>query len=217
VVSKTLGARARSDEHKQERREAILAAALAIFEARGLGFTMADVAADVGLAKGTLYLYFATREALLLEVLSGELNAWFDGVDEALGERRKLSPRTAAKLLRQSLEGRTTLVRLLAVLATVLEHNIDERAAVAFKTSIAIRTAKTGGLLEERLPGLALGEGMRTLLRLHALIVGLFPMSEPSPLMRSILERPQFALLRIDFLAELEAAAAALLRGTIES
>ena len=57
--------RARKVEHKQARAKDILDAALALYRARGFAaFTMADLAAEVGLAKGTVFLYFPTKEAL---------------------------------------------------------------------------------------------------------------------------------------------------------
>src|SRR5690242_19613097 len=52
------------------KREAILHAALDEFSARG--FTAArleDVAARAGVAKGTIYLYFADKEALFQEIV----------------------------------------------------------------------------------------------------------------------------------------------------
>jgi hypothetical protein len=60
---------------------------------------------------------------------------------------------------------------------------------------------------------LAPGEGVRFLLRLHALVIGLHAMATPSPTVARILARPELAALRIDFAAELHATVAALLRG----
>src|SRR5919199_6025659 len=63
--AKRTARRARSDEERQAKLEAILAAALDVFVEKG--FTDArldDVAARAGVAKGTIYLYFASKEAL---------------------------------------------------------------------------------------------------------------------------------------------------------
>ena len=50
---------------KAERRRAILAAALTVFARHGFaGARLDDVARQAGVAKGTLYLYFADKEAL---------------------------------------------------------------------------------------------------------------------------------------------------------
>jgi AcrR family transcriptional regulator len=53
-----------------ERREAILAAALDEFAARGYAATrIDDVAERAGVAKGTIYLHFADKEALFQEIV----------------------------------------------------------------------------------------------------------------------------------------------------
>src|SRR5689334_7231807 len=77
-AAKRSGAPERGDSDKEDarsrkaaaKREAILHAALDEFSARG--FTAArleDVAARAGVAKGTIYLYFADKEALFQEIV----------------------------------------------------------------------------------------------------------------------------------------------------
>ena len=79
--------RARTDEQKEERRLAILAAAEDHFAAVGFeSFSMAVLAREVGIAKGTLYLYFATREEVLMVVFMERLQALGDRVLAVLGE-----------------------------------------------------------------------------------------------------------------------------------
>lgn len=57
---------ARSEEDKQSRQAAILSAALEVFVDKGFAAArLEDVAARAGVAKGTVYLYFASKEALL--------------------------------------------------------------------------------------------------------------------------------------------------------
>src|SRR5256886_15099321 len=55
---------------QSERREAILAAALEEFAARGFAATrLDDVAARAGVAKGTIYLYLRDKESLFQEMV----------------------------------------------------------------------------------------------------------------------------------------------------
>lgn len=57
--------RARSEEAKDKRRQALLAAALDAFFERGFTATrMDDIAVRAGVSKGALYLYFKSKEAL---------------------------------------------------------------------------------------------------------------------------------------------------------
>jgi AcrR family transcriptional regulator len=60
----------RRADRRGERREAILAAALEEFSARGFAATrLDDVARRAGVAKGTIYLYFRDKESLFQELV----------------------------------------------------------------------------------------------------------------------------------------------------
>ena len=82
---------ARREREREERRERILDAAEHIFESKGLdAATMEDIADQAQLGKGTLYLYFRTKEDLLLAMAlrhQRKLLAIFEGVvaEPALG------------------------------------------------------------------------------------------------------------------------------------
>ena len=59
--------RARTDEQKSLRRQSILDAAESLFREGGFeAFSMAKLAKLTGVVKGTLYLYFETREEVFL-------------------------------------------------------------------------------------------------------------------------------------------------------
>src|SRR3972149_9538864 len=78
--------RARSPEAKSARRAMILAAALPLLEDAELeAVVMDEVARKAGVAKGTLYLYFRTKEELFLGLLERAFEAWFDELDAQLG------------------------------------------------------------------------------------------------------------------------------------
>jgi AcrR family transcriptional regulator len=71
AVRSTSSGRAKPrDLRKAERREAILVAALDEFSAQGFAAArLDDVAKRAGIAKGTLYLYFHSKEALFQELV----------------------------------------------------------------------------------------------------------------------------------------------------
>ena len=69
--------RARSDEQKALRRQAVLTAAETYFLDVGFeAFSMTQLAKKTGLVKGTLYLYFKTREELFLTLYEQSLMRW---------------------------------------------------------------------------------------------------------------------------------------------
>ena len=72
-----LNKRARSDEQKLFRRQQIMTAATELFHDVGYdGFSMALLADRAGVVKGTLYLYFKTREEVFWRCT---MPVWFAG------------------------------------------------------------------------------------------------------------------------------------------
>ena len=70
----------------EERRSAILAAALEEFTARGYeGARLDDVAKRAGIAKGTIYLYFADKETLFQELVRSMVHPVLGTLDKMRG------------------------------------------------------------------------------------------------------------------------------------
>ncbi len=64
-----MGVAARRQREKEERKAAILSAAEKVFVSKGVGMaTMDDIAHEAELSKGTLYLYFDSKDELYLEI-----------------------------------------------------------------------------------------------------------------------------------------------------
>jgi AcrR family transcriptional regulator len=73
-----------ANERRAERRQAILAAALEEFSARGFAAArLDDVAARAGVAKGTIYLYFRDKEALFQDLIR-EMSPVVSTIERAL-------------------------------------------------------------------------------------------------------------------------------------
>lgn len=71
------------EEKSAARREAILAAALDEFSARGFAATrLDDVARSAGVAKGTIYLHFADKEALFHDLVRSKLGPLVSSLDQ---------------------------------------------------------------------------------------------------------------------------------------
>ncbi|MCA9708421.1 MAG: TetR family transcriptional regulator [Myxococcales bacterium] len=211
--------RARNQEDKVARRQAILAVAARLLGRHQYGrITMAEVARRCSLAKGTLYLYFRSKEELFLATLEAELAAWFDVLSvelAALEPGPAQAPDRFAAVVTRTLSARATLVELLPLLHTVLEQNIDVETATSFKRMLLHKVQAGAEQVERAVPGLPPGSGGRVLLRLHALLVGLRQMADPAPTVAEVLARPEMAPLRVDFEQELSQSLAALVRGML--
>ena len=212
VISKK---RAHSREDKADRRQAILTAAQAVWRTSTFDtLTMAAVARRAALAKGTLYLYFPTKEALLLAMLESRLDLCLANVERRLETGEPVADaETMAELITTALFQDETLTRLLAIMGAILEHNVPSAHIRRFKTWILQRLADAGGVFERRIPFIRRGEGLRVLLHVQILVAGIGQLAHPAPAVARVLALPEFELLRIDFATEFRSMLAALLRG----
>ena len=84
-----MGIAERKEREKQQRREEIIQAAEKVFFTKGFDkSTMDDIAEHAELSKGTLYLYFKSKEDLHMAVARkaiGMLNSITDGVNKVQG------------------------------------------------------------------------------------------------------------------------------------
>lgn len=102
----------RRQKEKEDRKEAILAAAREVFFEQGIRrATVDDIAARAEVAKGTVYLYFETKETILahlllegLDTLGRQLEAAY-AEDKPLSAEARLRQLSAAYLNFYQLEG----------------------------------------------------------------------------------------------------------------
>ncbi len=175
---------------------------------------MAQVAEGMGLSKAALYRYFDTKETLFLAVAEEQLNGWLSELGNQLdGLRRPASAEQLAEVLCATLLRRPAMARLLALLHVELEHNLVAAEALRFKRSLHALLTTFGGQLA-RAAGLASAEaGLEAALYLHALVIGLWQMSDPPTQVARLLLADGLEELRVEFQPALQKAATALLRG----
>lgn len=208
--------RAIRDEQKEQRRQGILEVAWSLLQAQPYeAINMQDVATRSGLAKGTLYLYFQTKEELFLAVLEQQFVAWMEEINTFLSALPSpSSPETVVATFGRSLYAHPVLLRLLAMSHSILEHNVATGVIAHHKEVTLQYVGKTGHLLERLLPALQPGDGARFLIYGNALIVGLYGMANPAPNVEAALAAtPALAPLRMDFTETLQFAMLLLLRG----
>jgi AcrR family transcriptional regulator len=142
-VTVTTFQRARSEEQRGVRRRAILdTAAAMLLEMPVADLSLNELSRRVGLAKSNVLNYFESREAVLLELASAELDGWVEDLASALSDispELPLAERTdlvvAAVVRRLAL--RPVLCDLISAQASVLERNVSTEVVLAYKRSAA--------------------------------------------------------------------------------
>jgi AcrR family transcriptional regulator len=189
--------RARSRDRKAQRRHAILAEAEKLLEQRDVAaINMTDIAAGTGVCKATLYLYFKTREALFVALTECVLERWFAAVADALTV--PCGAASLCRILSAELDREPVLPKLLSVLHTTLEHNLDDAEIKRFKHVLKDRMTALGQRIDTA-AGWSSGAGLRVLLRLHVCIIGATHVANPSPPVQRALEDDNLALFRLEF------------------
>jgi AcrR family transcriptional regulator len=80
--------RSLKEKQRQERADLILQAAQAVFTEKGYHDTsMDEIAARVGVAKGTVYLYFPSKQDLVFALFERELEVFLDVVTQVSASR----------------------------------------------------------------------------------------------------------------------------------
>ncbi|HEY4128865.1 MAG TPA: TetR family transcriptional regulator [Gammaproteobacteria bacterium] len=191
--------RAVTDAQKEARRADILKVALHRFTLTPYEhLSMADTADEVGVAKGTLYLYFRSKEEMFLAIYTEQLAAWFHELDRGLQQPGSdTSVAGFLKLLGDSLVSRPELLRLIAILHTKLESNVDAATARKSRVWLDERRRATGALLEKRALFLKPGQGAELLQQIHVLVIGFQHLAEPAGGMREALAAPDMAAHRV--------------------
>lgn len=215
VVSKQ---RARSQADKDVRRTQLIEAATRLFaHASFEAVTVARVAEAAGVAKGTAYIYFATKESLFLELVRAELTQWLASLTLKLKRLRSTQPAHAVPAaMARSLAERPVLRRLLVLLHAVIEPNIDEASARDFKLFLRDLLAEAGTAIAHKIPGLSGEDAMTLVLQTHALVISITQLADPPPVIaRVIAANASLQSMRLDFEPFLAETLRTLVRGTL--
>ncbi len=207
--------RATNAEDKLAKRHVILATALQMFKSTSYSeVTMSSVAGRAKLAKGTLFLYFPTKEEMFLALMEEQLIEWFDAVDAELESLADISSvPVISALFANSLKERVEFARLLAIHSTVLEQNVSYESILKHKQLILQRLSETGARLERSLPFLQTGQGAHVILQCQVLVVGLWHLTDSSPTAHKVIEKEGLTAFKLDFNFEFQNILISLLYG----
>ena len=198
--------RAIAPADKSERRAAIVDAAAELARRDpSCGCSVDQLAAKAGVAKGTVYLYFGSREEVLLAVHEKQSHELFDVVERALAAA-KVSADSVVRAGLRYVHAHPQFYPLAANCRNMLDTNVSTEAALAFKLGIGKRLQVLGQRIEEIYPGLRPGEGAALLMNSYAMIIGLWQQADTPLSLRPVMERPEMRIFKIDFEKQLTAA-----------
>jgi AcrR family transcriptional regulator len=223
--------RARSEEQREARRQAILRAAAAMLaEMPVADISLNELSRRTGLAKSNVLRYFESREAVLLELLDAAWRDWLarlaldldlnlaldldlDEIVSPAAPARERGDRVA-DVLAGSLAAEPALCDLLNAQAAVLERNISPEVAARYKRAALANVAALGRLLLPPLPELSEPDSFRLAGAVIMVAGAVWPHSQPSAAMLAAYAAdPELATMRLNFTTTLREAIEVLISG----
>ena len=174
--------------------------------------SVAEVAGEAGLAKGTVYLYFKSKEDLLLAAHERHVQAFFAALMLRASSSEPLDIDGMMELVGLHIVRKPAFLPLATLVAGLMYKGITPEASQEFEERISENLMAAGALLCNHFPLPDLESGARLLMRSYALILGLWQLVGSD---QPICTNPEFtAIMMPDYASELDAALRALWHGT---
>ena len=174
-------ARALDGDDKEARRQTILDAAERLFGERHALANVADVAEAAGLAKGTVYLYFQTKEEIYLALHLRHAAIFFTTLIARMERPEPFLFSEMMALADTHLLKAPTYMPLGALCIGFSENAVPLAAATDFQMNMTRWLLAAGGGLERHFTKLAPGEGVRLLMHSYAIMTGLYSLQGAGP------------------------------------
>jgi AcrR family transcriptional regulator len=170
--------RALDGDDKEARRQAILDAAARLFAEHHGPANVAAVAEAAGLAKGTVYLYFQTKEEIYLALHARDAGHFFTTLIELLNRGEAVGFDEILALNNRHLLNSPTYMPLGACCIGFAANAVPLVAAQQFQQQMTTWLVAAGAGLERHFTRLAPGEGVRLLKHSYALMIGLYSLRD---------------------------------------
>ncbi|WP_108781987.1 TetR/AcrR family transcriptional regulator [Pontivivens insulae] len=204
--------RARSPEHKEARRTAILEAASVVLERDGFHETSLNaIAQEAGVVKSGLYRYFESREEILLELALTDVTEVVTSLRESI--TGPMSVDELAAHMAQGFLSRPRLCLLISRMSTVLEHNITADTLRGVKRRLNDCSQVAGEALCVARPDWTPQEAYSGVMMLHTHVSGVYPMAHPPAHLAEVMSEPEFEATSPRFEDIVPRAALAIFRG----
>ncbi|MFV8309519.1 TetR/AcrR family transcriptional regulator [Mycobacteroides chelonae] len=213
--------RARSEEQREVRRQAILETASSMLSNMPVSqISLNELSRRTGLAKSAMVRYFESREAVLLELLDASLRCWVGEIvaelsgDTHSGSAQERADHLAA-LLSRSLRQHAVLCDLMTAQPGVLEHNVADATLLCFRRSAHASISQFSEAIRNFIPELG-DDAQSVSLSTVVTSAALWMYARPSASAIAAIEaEPELAEIHLNFDADLETMLARLITGAL--
>ncbi|WP_420109220.1 TetR family transcriptional regulator [Mycolicibacter arupensis] len=172
--------RARSDEKKRQRAEALMEAARSVAAETGVAsVTLTAVASRAGVHHSAVRRYFSSHKEVLLRLAAESWQRWESNVCTALSEPGPMSAARVAATLTSGLVADPLFCDMLANLHLHLEHEVDADVVVEVRRKSTAAGLAMADAIERALPGLGKEGALDLLLASYSLAAPLWQIAHP--------------------------------------
>jgi AcrR family transcriptional regulator len=192
--------RAVADEDKKLRYDAIIATAFKLIESDHTRIpSVDDLAKHAGLAKGTVYLYFPSKEELLLAVHTENSRRFFTAFITLLKQLQDAQVEDLRPVVKEHMVDNATFLPMATRCLSLMDKELSADAVVKYKMLVsgALHTAAQD--LVRHFPVLTVDESVRLLQHTYATVLGLWQIMHPVPRLAEHMHAPQLQCFVRDF------------------
>ena len=188
---------------KAAKAQAIAKIAAQQFATQSFGqITMAGIAKQAGVSKGTLFNYFESKESLFMTLLLDGNCDYFDQVSQTIAARSVFTLTDFLKLLLDETAALITshaeLVRLNALRGPILEQGANLKQTVTHRQALYAANERLAQQVCDRIPSLTVTEVSQLLLVQSAVISGLMNLSGLDEFQKQPLVAVDFENFKVD-------------------
>ncbi|NQD36926.1 TetR family transcriptional regulator [Permianibacter sp. IMCC34836] len=195
--------RARAPEQKADRRAHLLLKAAELFQRDRVVPTAAQLAEACGLAKGTVYLYFRSKEEIFLALLHEQFALCLDDLAARLAAEPLTESAQVAVRISAAIKAREFLLPLAVMGPTILEQNASDEALLAYKQMLAEKLTCCAEVIAA-LPGFTVDQALLRLHQGYAMMIGCWQLANASPRMCALLQAHGLRALVPEFWSQLD-------------
>ncbi len=207
--------RARSAADKSLKRDLILATASQLFNTQPDALpTAAEIAKQSGIAKGTVYLYFKSKEEIFLALLEQHYENWFRDIRSAI-TAEKPNADDIINAICHYVEDQPQFFQLASLSSSIIEQNVNSGVLLAFKERLVNMVNSTSHDLAEKLELEEHETCAQLLMRSYAMLLGLWQISHNPENLSDLFDQPSLAIIQPEFGLEARDALAQLWQGYV--
>jgi AcrR family transcriptional regulator len=173
--------RARTEEQISHRQEEIINACDTLFSRDGYeGVNIKAISEITSFKRTTVYIYYNTKDEVLLDLLKRELLDWEIALRRAFEETKTMTKERFCTVLAESAASRDKMLRLLVMLSSTIENQCGIERLTAFKreTGGALGAIREG--LDAYFPEGGTAKKDFFMIAMMSIMQGLYPLAYPT-------------------------------------